>query len=160
MPKHEPRFALSRILQAMVSAGLTDQQGKGVIEQLQRLKFRRGRHPENDGADIKRVLSLAGWDEENMTFNAAARTVAADYPESQREAVRKRLARKIKAYAKERKQELKEATEGLFARSWEQAQELERLRQRVAELEKPRSKVSLVDALRRARSGRSPKKPP
>lgn len=125
LPKQEPRFALSRIRRALDAAGLTAQQASDVLERVQRLKSKPGRPPENDGQDLRIVLSVAGQDQEHMTFSAAARAVAADYPEHEREAVRKRLARKIKAFAKESRDERKKAT----------AKELERLRQRVAELE-------------------------
>ncbi len=138
MPKPaEPRFPLSVILRALSAARIPEADRERFVKQLRKLQPRPGPKGYNDSEDISRVLELA--DEElGVSIPAAAAMVARDYPEWQRSAVRKRLARKTRALMDETKEDLREATLRAVAKSKERDEELQRLRKEVADLRKQR----------------------
>ena len=130
-PKRERRYPLSLIVQTLEIVGLAPEERNRIVLQLEALMPKRGHPLEQDETDVSKTFNLAGWDESRMTFNRAATFVAEGYPEHQRSAVRKRLARKAKALGKEFGRMGQEA----IMQNRQQRKELEALRRRVAELE-------------------------
>lgn len=118
LPKtSDPRFPLSAILQSLTAAGGSEIQGR-FLKELRKGAAKRGRKEEDDADAVRRVVDVIAEDEAHrklgdrrpgLTVNAAAVRVAADYPETQRNAVRKRLARKTKILLEENEDILVEA---------------------------------------------------
>jgi hypothetical protein len=124
MPKRERWFSLSAIERAITTAGLEPAQRDRFLRELERTMPKRGRKAEPDSAAINKVLGLVGTDEEPaMTYNAAAAIVAQDYPPASREAVRKRLARKVRALRKEAEAEIAAETRTAELRRRQEAAE-------------------------------------
>lgn len=96
MAKSDPRFPLSVFVQAMTSAGVDSDVQERVVKRLLGQLPKRGRKGERDGPDLLRLGELLDKNPE-MTVNRAATQIAAEAPEPNRDALRKRLVRKWKA---------------------------------------------------------------
>jgi hypothetical protein len=145
----EPRFPLSSIILALIAAGIPEPDRERIVKQLHQRRPKRGRKEVADSDALSRVLDLVDL-ERGVGFNMAASIVAREAPESQRDALRKRLARKARAIMGKVQEELDEATRVAIERGKEEKAELERLRKRVAELEsKPeaRKRTSFLDSI-------------
>jgi hypothetical protein len=105
----EPRYPLSAIIAAMAQAGLSVEHRSVVMALLKEQAPRRGRRAEDDGGEVLEVVEIA-WSKE-ISLNSAASIVADRYPEHQKEAVRKRLARKAKVREEELRTEIEQAEE-------------------------------------------------
>jgi hypothetical protein len=131
MPKQnkpaDPSFPLSAIVFAMRAARIPDELRKRVVEELQASRPKRGRKPVDDDIDVGEVvvLHMPDRDGKGLSINAASKQVASKYPESQRSAVAKRLAKKAGEIFKQVDQD-----------TAREAQQAYGLQKRVRELEK------------------------
>jgi hypothetical protein len=111
MAQRPPRFYLMEVMVALVDAGIDADGQMRVFAELKRRIPKRGRTPESDDELVLRALAVSRQDE--ISINAAAAQIAQEFPDSQREAVRKRIARKAKQYRKRERmiQSLRDAAE-------------------------------------------------
>ncbi len=127
MPKPpEPRFPLSRIISALMAAGISESDRERIVRQLQKRREKPGPKGKDDQAAALRVLDIA--EERRVSLNTAAQIFAQQYPEEEREPLRKRLARKAKQLEAMGQEIIDEAARAIVAKQAEEQRELQYLR--------------------------------
>jgi hypothetical protein len=128
MPKKpaDPRFPLSSIVRALKEAGLPEPDRDRVLERLQMTRRKPGPKGKDDSDIVNRVIDLA--EEMDVHFNTAAAIISREHPEREREALRKRVARKAKQMEAEGQAIIDAAARRIVVQQEAEREELRRLR--------------------------------